>query len=221
MRVGVSQPDFDTINRGFEEDIGSSLKAAMAEAGALLKDDLRDEVVAAGLGPKLANTWRARTYPGVGPSLDPAAWVWSKAPQLIDVFQRGATIKSQHGFWLAIPTPAAGGVTGYRTADGKRTRITPGAWERAHGMRLRFIYRPGRKTSFLVADNARLNSRGAARPNEGSRRGGGRFTRLEGRTTVIVFILVRQVRINKRLNSDAIVDRAAARVPGLIAKHWK
>jgi hypothetical protein len=220
VKIDVGAPDFKAINRGFEQDIGRSLKSAMAEGTQLLKADLREDVVDAGLGQKLAMTWQAKVYPAAAGSLDPAGWVWSKAPKLIDVFQRGTTIRSKDGFWLAIPTPAAGSVTGYRDAAGKRTRITPGAWERRTGIRLRLIYRRGKRTSFLVADNARINAKGVAAPNYGTSKRGGRYARLQGRVTSIIFILVPQVTLRKRLNSDAIVERAAARIPALIAKHW-
>ena len=58
-------------------------------------------------------------------------------------------------------------------------------------MRLRFVYRPA-APSLLVADNARLSKRGRAAANIG-RRQGDVFTRLSGRTTVPLFILVPQV----------------------------
>lgn len=202
-----------------EEDIAASVTSAMREASALMKDDARDQVVVAGLGPRLGRTWRNRTYPTGGQtSADAAGWVWTKAPMLIDAFDRGVTIRSQNGFWLAIPTEAAGG--GLKRTGGRERRITPGGFERRTGIRLRFIYRRG-KPSLLVADNARLNARGFAQANTGRRRGGGTYTRLQGRTTVVVFILVPQVKLRKRLDLAALEARAALRWPGLLAKHWR
>jgi hypothetical protein len=58
-----------------------------------------------------------------------------EAPNIVDAFDRGVTIKSSRGFWLAIPTPAAG-VKGL-SATGSLKRITPSGWERRTGMRLR------------------------------------------------------------------------------------
>ena len=118
------------------------------------------------------------------------------------------TIRSSRGFWLAIPTPAAG-KTGF-TSTGARKRITPGGWERRTGMRLRFVYRRG-APSLLVADNARLTKRGLARAN----------TRLAGRSTVVVFILVPQVTLRKRLDIDGIAQRWAARVGPLLVQNWR
>ena len=76
-------------------------------------------------------------------------------------------------------------------------------------MRLRFVYRK-RGPSLLVADTARINTRGLAAANR----------RKTGNSTVIVFLLVPQVTLKKRLNIDAIAKRQAARVPSLIARHW-
>jgi hypothetical protein len=113
----------------------------------------------------------------------------------------------------------AAGVRGI-SANGAMKRITPGGWERRTGMRLRFVYRRGRP-SLLVADNARLSRRGLAKPNIGRTRVGAQFTRLKGRSTVVVFILVPQVTLQKRLDIAGIAQRWADRVPGVIASHWR
>lgn len=201
-----------------ETDAARSVTGAMREVTEGLKSDLRADVVDGGLGQRLANTWRGKTYPEGAVSLEAASFVWSKAPNIVDAFDRGVTIKSSRGFWLAIPTPAAG-VKGISTT-GAMKRITPGGWERRTGMRLRFVYRRGRP-SLLVADNARLSKKGLARPNIGRARGGAQFTRLKGRSTVVVFILVPQVTLRKRLDITAIAQRWADRVPTVIASRWR
>jgi hypothetical protein len=201
-----------------EGDAARSVTSAMRDVTEGLKSDLRADVVDAGLGQRLANTWRGKTYPQAGASLEAAAFVWSKAPNLVDAFDRGVTIRSKSGFWLAIPTPAAG-VKGFSTT-GAMQRITPGGWERRTGMRLRFVYRRS-GPSLLVADHARLNKKGIAKPNIGRRRGGGPYTRLAGRSTVVVFILVPQVTLNKRLDIEAMARRWGDRIGGIIARHWR
>jgi hypothetical protein len=201
-----------------ETDAARSVTGAMREVTEGLKSDLRADVVDGGLGQRLANTWRGKTYPEGAVSLEAASFVWSKAPNIVDAFDRGVTIKSSRGFWLAIPTSAAG-VKGISTT-GAMKRITPGGWERRTGMRLRFVYRRGRP-SLLVADNARLSKKGLARSNIGRTRGGAQFTRLKGRTTVVVFILVPQASLRKRLDIASIAHRWADRVPGTIASHWR
>ena len=122
-----------------------------------LKTELRRQITGAGLGNRLANTWRGEVYPKSGQSIAAAGHVWSKAPKLVRLYAEGAVIRSKAGLFLAIPTPAAG-----RYGDARR-KITPGAWERIHGLRLRFVYRRG-SPSLLVADNARLTRRGRLPP---------------------------------------------------------
>ncbi|MBN8955775.1 MAG: hypothetical protein J0H17_04165 [Rhizobiales bacterium] len=211
----------DDLAKGLSEsegDAARSVTSAMREVTDGLKSELRADVVDAGLGQRLANTWRGKTYPEGGFSLEAASFVWSKAPNIVDAFDRGVTIKSSRGLWLAIPTAAAG-MKGL-SATGAMKRITPGGWERRTGMRLRFVYRRG-GPSLLVADNARLSKKGLARPNIGRTRAGAQFTRLKGRSTVVVFILVRQVTLRKRLDIASIAHRWAGRVPGTIASHWR
>jgi hypothetical protein len=43
---------------------------------------------------------------------------------------------------------------------------------------------------------------------------------IAGRQTIVVFILVPQVTLRKRLDVEGAGDRWADRVPGLIAQHW-
>ena len=177
-----------------------------------LQTELRGQVTAAGLGPRLARAWRSRVYPESGTSLTAAGVVWTKAPRIVSAFAQTTTIRSRRGLYLAIPTPAAG-----RFGDGRR-KITPVGWERRTGMRLRFVYRRN-GPSLLVADNARLTGRGQAVGNTGRRRGAS-FTRLQGRTTVPIFILVQQVTLQKRLDIETPAATWARRLPGLVDRAW-
>ena len=176
---------------------------AVGDAGAGLKTAWRGQITSAGLGQRLARTIRAATYPKGQLSLNAAALVWSKAPVIIGAHDTGPLIRSRNGFWLAIPTPAAG-------KSGRGGRITPGEWERRRGLRLRFIYRP-RGPSLLVAEG-RLNNRGVS---VASRSKTGR-----GVTTVPIFLLVPQVKLRKRLNLGRDAKSAQARIPGAIVANW-
>ena len=218
MRFTLKTDDLAKGLSDAEGDAARSVNSAMREATEGLKGDLRADVVDAGLGQRLANTWRGKTYPEGGVSLEAASFVWSKAPNIVDAFDRGVTIKSSRGFWLAIPTPAAG-LKGL-SATGGMKRITPGGWERRTGMRLRFVYRRG-GPSLLVADNARLTKRGLARGNTGRTRSGATYTRLAGRSTVVVFLLVPQVTLKKRFDIASVAQQWADRVPGIIANRWR
>ncbi len=80
----------------------------MREAGTGLKTAWRVQITGAGLGRRLANSIRSQTYPKAGESLNAAALVWSKAPVIVGAHDTGPLIRSKDGFWLAIPTEAAG-----------------------------------------------------------------------------------------------------------------
>jgi hypothetical protein len=179
----------------------------MRDAADGLKQDLREDVVAVGLGRRLSRTWRGKTFPEVGDSTEAAAYVWSRAPKIVDAFDRGVVIRSARGLFLAIPTAAAG--KSGRSAVGSREKITPEGWQRRTGLKLRFVYRRGRP-SLLVADDARINTRGLAARNR----------RKTGQASVIVFILVPQVALKKRLDVESAAKRQAARVPSLIAGYF-
>lgn len=180
-----------------------AVTAAMHAAGANLKSAWRVQIAGAGLGTRLGNSIRLATYPKAGNSLNAAALVWSNAPVIVGAHDTGPLIRSRDGFWLAIPTPAAG-----KSRNGGR--ITPSEWERRTGLRLRFIYRR-RGPSLLVAEG-RLNSKGRA---VASRAKTGR-----GLATVPIFLLVPQVKLPKRLNLARDAERAIDSVPGRIVAGW-
>jgi hypothetical protein len=194
--------------RGAERAVTAGVRAATLG----LKTELRGQITGAGMGTRLANTWRSRIYPEGEQSLSAAGFVWSKAPNLIRLYDEGAIIRSKHGLYLAIPTPATG-----RFAD-RRQKITPLLWERIQGMRLRFICRRS-GPSLLVADNVRLTARGRAASNIG-RRQGAAYSRLSGRTTVPLFILVPQVSVKKRLDVDGAAQKWTRALPQLVLGNW-
>ena len=212
MRFTIQRPDFGKAFAETERDIERAVTSGMRDAADGLKLDLREDVVAAGLGERLSRTWRGKTFPEVGESAEAAAYVWSRAPKIVDAFNRGVVIRSARGLFLAIPTAAAG--KSGRGAAGSREKITPEGWQRRTGLKLRFVYRRGRP-SLLVADDARINTRGLAARNR--RKSGKTQTNL---ASVIVFILVPQVALKKRLDVESAAKRQAVRVPTLIARHW-
>jgi hypothetical protein len=194
-----------------------AVSAAIREAGTGLKAAWRLQITGAGLGVRPARTIRSEQFPKTKPSLNAAAVVWSNAPVIIGAHDTGPLIRSKNGFWLAIPTSAAG-----KSLRGGR--ITPGEWERRTGLRLRFIYRR-RGPSLLVAEG-RLNTKGRAfgrltRPHRGhgpaspSRSKTGR-----GVVTAPIFLLVPQVKLPKRLDLAWEAERAHDAVPGLIVANW-
>ena len=204
MKLGVEiAPDLVTAMEREVKAGESAVSRAMQAAGQELKADWRAQINRSGLGTRLARTIRSQAYPKRGGSLEAVALVWTKAPQIIGAHDSGPLIRSKSGFWLAMPTEAAG-----KGRGGKR--LTPGEWEQRRGLRLRFIYRR-RGPSLLVADG-RLNSRGLS---VASRSKTGR-----GLTSMPIFLLVPQVRLRKRLDLARDAARVQAKVPGRIVKEW-
>ncbi|WIY52457.1 DUF6441 family protein [Devosia sp. YIM 151766] len=187
-----------------------AVKSAMSAAGKGIQDGWRSQIMTAGLGLRLPRTIRTRSYPIGQNSMNSAALVWANAPEIISAFDRGVTIRSNDGFWLAIPTPEAG------NKGVGRARITPGGYEQRTGLRLRFVYREN-GPSLLVADGARLDSRGRAVMSRAKVRADGTQ---RGAVTAVIFWLVPQVTLPKKLDLTRDIDTWATRIPDLIVKNW-
>lgn len=175
-----------------------------------LQSGWRSQIEYSGLGKGLSNSIRRLNFPKAGLSIRAASLVYSNASKVVDAFDRGVIIRSEKGLYLAIPTQAAG-VKGLR-----RKRITPSGWEQRTGMRLRFVYRPGR-WPILVADDARINKKGLAAQKKGKRRPNGM---LVGAQTVVIFVLIPQVKMPKKLDLDRVTNAAEAALPGVILANW-
>lgn len=196
-------PDIVALMR---EEIATGERAvstAIREASTRLKSAWRGQITGAGLGTRLARSIQSEQYPKGKPSLNAAALVWSKAPVILGAHNTGPLIRSKNGFWLAIPTPAAG-------TSARGGRISPGEWERRTGLRLRFIYR--RQGPSLLVAEGRLNTKGRAMA---SRSKTGR-----GLLTAPIFLLVPQVRLEKRLNLAKDAEKLWAAIPKMIAANW-
>ena len=193
-----------------------AVQAGVAAATEGLKTEIRQNIEAGGLGRRLPNAVRSAVYPRQGESFAAAGEVGAKDPQValvLDAFERGATVTARGKKWLAIPTEAAGPQAARR---GQR-RLDPAEWTRRTGIPLRFVApAASRRAALLVADNVRVTGRGRAARNEGRRKGSGAFTRVQGRATAIVFILVRQARLKRRIQPAAIAERWSDLIPDLI-----
>lgn len=187
-----------------------AVSRAMGTVSDAVKADWRRQVEAAGMGSRLARTIRSQVFPRM-PSSNAAGLVWTRAPQIIAAFEQGVTIKSKNGFYLAIPTEAAG------TKGLGNKRVTPGSWEQRTGIKLRFVYRQGRP-SMLVADDARMNTRGRAVINRRRVRKDGIRT---GSTTVPIFILLPQVTLKKRFQLIAAALKRGEILPYEIVREWR
>lgn len=181
------------------------------EAG--LKGELRAQVTGSGLGARLANSWRGRRYPEQRNSLSAAAFVWSKAPHIIDAFDRGATILPLGGRrYLAIPTENVpprrrGGGFG-----GRGAKMNPFEVETAFNQDLVFTRTAkGTLIAFIEAVAAK-NKRGFRSPS---------LKRLrDGRPVdiVVMFILIPSAKLPRKLDIDAAAERWAGRADDILGE---
>jgi hypothetical protein len=209
-----------TITRSLEASMQAELReleravaTGTRDAGRGLKTELRHQVSSAGLGQRLANSWRDRHYPNR--KLDAASLVYSKAPQIIRAFDVGVLIRSRRGRFLAIPTENAP----RRGTDGRR--ISPSTFPEHRFGPLRFVPRPTGPSLLVV--NGLLASfnrksgalRGFRRATNRARQGG------QGVTTVVMFLLVPQVKLRKRLDVARAAERWSGQLPALIEQQLR
>jgi hypothetical protein len=206
-----------TVARSLQADMQAELRdleravaAGARSAGQSLRTELRRQVTSAGLGQRLANSWRDRHYPNR--KLDAASLVYTKAPQIIRAFDGGAVIRSRRGRFLAIPTENAP----RKGTDGKR--ISPSTFPEHRFGPLRFVPRPS-GPSLLVVDGLRASFsrqtgelRGFRRATDRARRNG------QGLATVVMFLLVPQVKLRKRLDVARAAERWSGQLPALIER---
>ena len=170
-------------------------------------------MASAGLGQRLANSWRDKHYPNQ--KLDAASLVYTKAPQIIRAFDEGAVIRSRRGRFLAIPTENAP----RKGTDGKR--ISPSTFPEHRFGPLRFVPRQsGPRCWWWTGCGPRSAGktgqlRGFRRATERARRSG------QGLTTVVMFLLVPQVKLSKRLDVARAAEHWSAQLPALIEQQLR
>jgi hypothetical protein len=203
------QADMQAELRGIERAVTSGTR----DAGRGLRTELRRQVTSAGLGQRLANSWRDKHYPNQ--KLDAASLVYTKAPQIIRAFDEGAVVRSKRGRFLAIPTEDAP----RKGTDGKR--ISPRTFPEHRFGPLRLVPRQN-GPSLLVVDGLRASYsrqtgqlRGFRRATDRARRSG------QGLTTVVMFLLVPQVKLRKRLDVARAAERWSAELPALIERQLR
>jgi len=194
-------------------DIERAVATGTREAGRGLKTELRRQVASAGLGQRLANSWRDRHYPNQ--KLDAASLVYTKAPQIIRAFDEGAVIRSKPGRFLAIPTENAP----RKGTDGRRIR--PGTFPEQRFGPLRFVPREG-GPSLLVVDGVRASFgrktgelRSFRRTTDRARQSG------QGLATAVMFLLVPQAKLSKRLDVTRAAERWSGQLPALIEQQLR
>ncbi|SHL76045.1 DUF6441 family protein, partial [Roseibium suaedae] len=190
---------------GQRKDVVSGVWEGTDDAAEFVKGRLRGQVTRSGLGDRLAKTWRHKTYPRKGTdTLEPAAVISSKAPKIIHAFSSGETIRSKtEGGFLVIATDFA---PVSPTRKGRKKRMSMADFLDTFGMdSLRVFPKPGSRNRvfYAVADKGFRKGRG--------KRGGSRKIKDGGRAKaepVLMYVLVKQVRLGQRFNIDLVVRAA-------------
>ena len=173
-----------------------------------LKTELRGQIVGAGLGSRLSKSWQSAIYPRGGMSVNAAGFVYNKAPEIISAFADGVTIRSKHGRFLAIPTQ-------YVIRRNNR-KLTPADFAEA-AIPLRYVPPQGsRHVGLLVVDNFRITRKGKAKVASNRALKTGR-----GLATVVMFILVPETHLKKRLDIDSVAKKWIDRLPELVIAGWE
>lgn len=209
--IRLDASGFDAAFAEIEERAAIINTVAVREATEGLKNDWRDQVRRAGLGNRLANAVRAETYPKSGNSLSPAGVVYSNASKIMDAFDRGAQIVPVNGSEaLAIPTKA---VPNTRGSGGKLRKMTPVEVESHYDQDL-ILIRKGRNVLAFV--EAVIGRRKGYKPATKRRMAQGRQKKL-----ILMFTLVRSVKMPKTLNIDRSAQFWAARISQIVERAYR
>lgn len=189
-----------------------AVQAALFEFSDDLKNMWRQDVASSGLknAQRLTKTIRTRNYKNQG--LNPATQVFSTFPIIQRAFEAETVVKSKSGLYLPVPNPDVwpSGRISRPSRNGAQRTNTIALAEQRFGP-LQFIYRAG-KASLLVAQ-----VRGSAsRPGTFRKASATAMRTGNGLTTIVVFFLVKQVRLPRMLRGSVIRDRARKNAAGEI-----
>jgi hypothetical protein len=101
MRVSARMDGLEAALQGELDELARATTVAMEEAVDGLKQEYRDQTFRV-LGKRVAYAWQGNAYPESGTSLDPAGYVYSNAPAIIDFFS-SARVHTPLGEGFAIP----------------------------------------------------------------------------------------------------------------------
>ncbi len=196
--------------------------AGVNETGASTLRALREMMDGAFKGHKIRNIWHEKNYRNDG--FDAAAYLYNKASGIIKAFSEGAVIRAHGHRFLAVKTENCP----KRGTDGRSIRLpngtgNPGNWPEDRYGPLRLVKRPGR-VWLLVVDNVRVGKKSGRVRRLGvlkATKTMGERVSLNGRATVVMFVLLPQVTLKKRIDPNAVVKREASKAPENILRNLK
>ncbi|WP_127142843.1 DUF6441 family protein [Pelagibacterium montanilacus] len=206
--------DLEVIVAQEQKGAASALSGGTHRAAEALKDRLRQLVMSTLGSRKVAMAWRSATYPRPPKtSMGPAASVWTNAPKIIDAFSKARLVRSDNGFFLAIPSPDA-------PESYMGRPVTPSNFNEERYGPLRFVYRRT-GPSLLVVDavkRTRTGRVGRRMANDGMTKTG-RYRK--GYTSVVMFFLVPFVKLRQLWDLEAEFDRAQHEMVRFVMEAWQ
>jgi hypothetical protein len=183
----------------------------------LEKNALRRHVAASGLGAKLGNALRGRTFPEQGYSMNARGWIDSKAiykraggfVDLFTVMQEGAWIQGSP--YLAISL-----IADAKSPKDARRKPIPSDFP-AGTFDIRPTLRPG--VFVLYFKGTRVST--PVGGTHGERVRARRLDALGGNTGRPAFLLIRRVAIKGRLNLQSIHDQYSAGLDARVLREWE
>lgn len=187
-----------------EKQLAKGATRAADRFEVIAKLALREDVRRGGLGDRAANTWQGRRYPEGHESASPAVFLYSKWPIVINAYSEGATITHHDGLWLAIPTENVPNVNKGRN----RRKASPADIEVMFNQDLIFVRRGANVLAFV---DAMKSKSGKVRRATGKRLAQGRGTQL-----ILMFVMVPQVTLRKRLNWKQVANDLGLKFTDLV-----
>lgn len=175
--------------------IAVGARTAAEKMAARAKLALREDTRRGGLGDKLANAWRADIYPQRSSvrTHSPAVQVYTKAPKIMQAFAQSTVISAVNARYLAIPTE--------NTPRRGRRYATPVEVEIIYNQDLTLIH--GKGQQILAFVNAVKSKNGKKWRRATKTRTGKQNRKAE---LVLMFVMVRQVHLRKRVDYPQIFD---------------
>lgn len=172
--------------------IAAGARIAVEKQSARAKLALRQDTRPA-LGERVANAWRADIFPKSASSHThaPAVQVYTKAPKIVAAFSESTIIRANNAAYMAIPTE--------NTPRRGRRKATPHEVQAIFDQDLIFIHGRGQQILAFIDKTKRGRLKRARAKGRSVAGVATRFDKL-----VLMFVLVRQVGLQKKLNTTAI-----------------
>jgi hypothetical protein len=206
MRVNAEMAGLRQALRYHSDRVLSVVDDEVKAATDGLKADLRTQTEDA-LGTRVANAWRGKYFANEGSASGPAAFVWSKAPRILDFFSSSKLV-TPLGQAFAIPTENVP-----RGSRGRR--LTPIEVEARFNAELQPVrLKSGKIGLFLDLVAARSKRRPGLRPATRGRLAQGRASR-----KLLMFVLWKgPLRGKALIDLDATAQKWGARTADNIGR---